>query len=170
MSLPPQLPVHDGDYNLSPGPSFLQSNLERTFDGSPKQQTFPSSNANGPSHINGPGQIPSSQQQVAQPTQSATKVSAKQNGLQGAELPPLKPVFGVSLDDLFKRDGSAVPMVVYQCLYAVDHFGLEVEGIYRLSGTASHIAKLRSIFDHGAYNVHSHMVKSVNFRSRFYVG
>ena len=72
-----------------------------------------------------------------------------QNGGQGADLPPLRPVFGVTLEDLFNRDGSAVPMVVYQCLQAVDLFGLEVEGIYRLSGTASHITKLRSVFDNG---------------------
>ena len=65
------------------------------------------------------------------------------------EVSPARPVFGLSLDDLFSRDGSAVPMVVYQCLQAVDLFGLDVEGIYRLSGNAAHIAKLRSVFDHG---------------------
>ena len=70
------------------------------------------------------------------------------------ELPPLKPVFGVSLEELFSRDGSAVPMVVHQCLQAVDLFGLEVEGIYRTSGTASHITKLRAIFDNGMYVLH----------------
>ena len=64
-------------------------------------------------------------------------------------LPPLKPVFGMSLDELFKRDGSAVPMLVYQSIQAVDLYGLEVEGIYRLSGTRSHIDKLRSMFDNG---------------------
>ena len=73
------------------------------------------------------------------------------NGNQTTEklLPPSRPVFGVSLDDLFQRDGTAVPMVVYQCIQAVDLFGLEVEGIYRLSGTASHVTKMRSIFDNG---------------------
>ena len=74
-----------------------------------------------------------------------------QIGIYPAEMPPLRPVFGVSLEDLFNRDGSAVPMVVYQCLQAVDLFGLEVEGIYRLSGTASHIGKLRTIFDNGQW-------------------
>ena len=63
--------------------------------------------------------------------------------------PPSRPVFGVSLDDLLRRDGSAIPLVVYQCLQAVDLFGLEVEGIYRLSGSAAHVAKLRAIFDNG---------------------
>jgi hypothetical protein len=64
-------------------------------------------------------------------------------------LPPLKPVFGLSLEQLFERDGSAVPMVVYQCIQAVDLFGLEVEGIYRLSGTASHVSKIKAMFDNG---------------------
>ena len=66
-------------------------------------------------------------------------------------LPPLKPVFGLTLEALFERDGSAVPMVVYQCIQAVDLFGLEVEGIYRLSGTGSHVSKIRAMFDNGMY-------------------
>lgn len=67
-----------------------------------------------------------------------------------ANLPPLKPVFGVSLEDLYTRDGSAVPLVVYQCMLAVDTFGLDVEGIYRISGTTSHVNQLRQMFDHDA--------------------
>ncbi|KAI4727210.1 RhoGAP-domain-containing protein [Aureobasidium sp. EXF-10728] len=63
--------------------------------------------------------------------------------------PPLKPVFGVSLDELYNRDQTAVPMIVYQCMQAVDLFGLDVEGIYRLSGTASHVQQIKALFDHG---------------------
>ena len=66
-----------------------------------------------------------------------------------SELPPLKPVFGVSLDDLFKRDGSAVPIIVYQCIQAIDLFGLEVHGIYRNSGSTSQIARIKAMVDHG---------------------
>ncbi|KAH0361173.1 RhoGAP-domain-containing protein, partial [Aureobasidium melanogenum] len=62
--------------------------------------------------------------------------------------PPLKPVFGVSLDELYNRDQTAVPMIVYQCMQAVDLFGLDVEGIYRLSGTASHVQQIKALFDH----------------------
>ena len=65
------------------------------------------------------------------------------------DLPPLKPVFGVSLEDLFYRDGTAIPMVVYQCIQAVELFGLDVEGIYRLSGTATHVARMKAMFDNG---------------------
>ena len=66
-----------------------------------------------------------------------------------SNLPPLKPVFGMTLEQLFQRDGSPIPMVVYQCIQAVDMFGLEVEGIYRVSGTAAHINKLKAIFNNG---------------------
>ncbi|KAG5944024.1 hypothetical protein E4U53_006961 [Claviceps sorghi] len=56
-------------------------------------------------------------------------------------------VFGKSLKFLFERDGLAVPMVVYQCIQAVDLFGLGVEGIYRQSGSLNHVNKLREMFD-----------------------
>jgi hypothetical protein len=63
--------------------------------------------------------------------------------------PPINPVFGITLEDLFHRDGSPVPMVVYQCIQAVDLFGLEVEGIYRIPGTSSHIQQMKALFDSG---------------------
>jgi hypothetical protein len=36
---------------------------------------------------------------------------------------------------------------VYQCIQAVDLFGLGVEGIYRLSGSVPHVNKLKTLFD-----------------------
>lgn len=69
------------------------------------------------------------------------------------ELPPLKPVFGVSLEEMLQRDGSAIPLIVYQSLQAVDLFGLRVEGIYRASGSAVHVSKLRAIFNHDSSQV-----------------
>ncbi|KAA8645650.1 hypothetical protein EYZ11_002488 [Aspergillus tanneri] len=68
-------------------------------------------------------------------------------------LPPLKPVFGVSLDELYERDGTAVPMIVYQCFQAVELFGLNMEGIYRLSGSANHISQMKSLFDNDSSQV-----------------
>ena len=79
------------------------------------------------------------------------------NNSSGTSLPPLRPVFGLSLEDLLKRDGSAIPLVVYQCIQAVDLYGLEVEGIYRLSGSSTHVSKLRSIFDNGNTDIRSVM-------------
>jgi Rho GTPase-activating protein RGD1 len=41
-------------------------------------------------------------------------------------------------------------MIVYQCIQAIDLFGLDIEGIYRLSGTASHINQLKEVFNRGS--------------------
>lgn len=65
------------------------------------------------------------------------------------QLAPPRPVFGVNLTRLYERDGLAVPMVVYQCMQAVDLFGLNLEGIYRLSGSVPHVNKLKNLFDTG---------------------
>ncbi|KIY00018.1 uncharacterized protein Z520_04656 [Fonsecaea multimorphosa CBS 102226] len=64
--------------------------------------------------------------------------------------PPIRPVFGVALDELFQREGAAVPTIVIQCTKAVELFGLEVEGIYRTSGSTNFIMELRQQFDHDA--------------------
>lgn len=72
--------------------------------------------------------------------------------LQSATSQPSQPVFGVSLARLYERDGLAVPMVVYQCIQAVDLFGLNVEGIYRLSASAPNVTKLQQLFDNAGPN------------------
>lgn len=64
---------------------------------------------------------------------------------------PSRPVFGVSLNRLYERDNMAVPSVVSQCIQAVDLFGLNVEGIYRLSGSVPSVNKLKTMFDTGEY-------------------
>ena len=73
-------------------------------------------------------------------------------------LPPLRPVFGMSLDELFRRDSSAVPMIVYQCVQAVDLFGLGHEGIYRTSGSAPHIVEMKAMFDNGKPSKKDHVL------------
>ncbi|ROT41727.1 RhoGAP-domain-containing protein [Sodiomyces alkalinus F11] len=65
---------------------------------------------------------------------------------------PSRPVFGMPLNKLYERDGLAVPMVVYQCIQAVDLFGLGLEGIYRQSGSMNHINKLKNMFDTDSSN------------------
>ncbi|UNI24334.1 Rho GTPase-activating protein [Purpureocillium takamizusanense] len=112
--------------------------------------------------------------QQPSPDQSGSPFPAPQNrrgstgGFGGAAPPPAyaaatqgppaqtvtatKPVFGVPLGRLYERDGLAVPMVVYQCIQAVDLFGLGVEGIYRQSGSLNHINKLKGMFDADSSN------------------
>ncbi|KAJ6087033.1 hypothetical protein N7467_005947 [Penicillium canescens] len=96
---------------------------------------------------------------VSGPPEPAPKVQAPMAGPPPMEkgfqsnLPPLKPVFGVSLNDLYARDGTAVPFLVYQCFQAVELFGLDMEGIYRLSGSANHISHMKAVFDNDSSQV-----------------
>ena len=79
--------------------------------------------------------------------------SHQASGNSGANLPAYNRVFGLSLDELFRRDETAVPLVVYQCIQAIDLFGLEVQGIYRQSGSANHVHQLKAQFDHGNFAI-----------------
>lgn len=45
------------------------------------------------------------------------------------------------------RDQSPVPLVVYQCIQAVDVFGLDHEGIYRIPGNQVQVQELRTLFN-----------------------
>lgn len=66
---------------------------------------------------------------------------------------PVKPMFGLTLDELFMRDQTPVPKIVMDCIQAVEMFGLDVEGIYRVPGTAAHIQHLRQLFDNDAESI-----------------
>ena len=131
-------------HTAAPPPAFtpMGSNSQH---GSPQQQNYPQIGGDRSAQLHTP---PSSTPQYPQPASSVS--NATHNDTSTNDLAPLsRPVFGVSLDDLLRRDGSAIPLVVYQCLQAVDLFGLDVEGIYRLSGSAAHVSKLRAVFDNG---------------------
>uniref|UniRef100_A0A4W6C4G4 Rho-GAP domain-containing protein n=1 Tax=Lates calcarifer TaxID=8187 RepID=A0A4W6C4G4_LATCA len=56
-------------------------------------------------------------------------------------------VFGCHLSTLCEREGTTVPKFVKICLDAVNKRGLQVDGIYRVSGNLATIQKLRFIVD-----------------------
>ncbi|KUJ07371.1 RhoGAP-domain-containing protein [Mollisia scopiformis] len=168
-------------FNQNPAPAIQQH--ERSFSQGPAMQQYNPGSMGGPprapGHVppynsgsisaNGPPQISTLPFQKPQTPPPAVQQQSPVNAsmfsqppvtTNASTLPPLKPVFGLSLEQLFERDGSAVPMVVYQCIQAVDLFGLELEGIYRLSGTASHVTKIKAMFDNGKHNYAS----KVDFR------
>ncbi|RPA86104.1 RhoGAP-domain-containing protein [Ascobolus immersus RN42] len=75
-------------------------------------------------------------------------VSGGPNVIQTKDKTPARgPTFGVPLGDLCMRDRSVVPVLVLQCIQAVDLFGLDVEGIYRLSGTNTHVQNIKGLFN-----------------------
>lgn len=148
ISLSDQSHIPSSPQNQGPAPDFtsLPNPPEQIYHEPPHQPIF--SPAGGAASL--PPQLPSPQISSPMYPQPPPPAAASHSDFTTSDNPPLRPVFGVSLDDLLKRDGSAIPLVVYQCLQAVELFGLDVEGIYRLSGSAPHVSKLRAIFDHGS--------------------
>nr|XP_030722387.1 rho GTPase-activating protein 9 isoform X1 [Globicephala melas] len=56
-------------------------------------------------------------------------------------------VFGCQLESLCQREGDTVPSFVRLCVAAVDKRGLNVDGIYRVSGNLAVVQKLRFLVD-----------------------
>ncbi|KAJ8345466.1 hypothetical protein SKAU_G00296590 [Synaphobranchus kaupii] len=57
-------------------------------------------------------------------------------------------VFGCNLDVLCYRENTTVPCFVEKCIRTVERRGLDIDGIYRVSGNLAVIQKLRHKADH----------------------
>ncbi|KAM8803513.1 rho GTPase-activating protein 12 isoform 3-T3 [Rhynchonycteris naso] len=57
-------------------------------------------------------------------------------------------VFGANLANLCQRENSTVPKFVRLCIEHVEQYGLDVDGIYRVSGNLAVIQKLRFAVNH----------------------
>jgi len=60
-------------------------------------------------------------------------------------------VFGGSLEAQVQREGKSIPTIVEQCIAEVDKRGLQSVGIYRLSGNAATIQKIKAQFNAREY-------------------
>jgi Rho GTPase-activating protein RGD1 len=61
--------------------------------------------------------------------------------------------FGIPLDEVISRENATLPLIVTQCVLAVNEFGINTEGIYRVSGSATTVAKLKHLFDFEADHI-----------------
>jgi hypothetical protein len=58
-----------------------------------------------------------------------------------------QPTFGVDLTEQMARDSVEYPRILERCCEAIEATGLRSQGIYRISGTASKVQKLKVILD-----------------------
>lgn len=61
--------------------------------------------------------------------------------------------FGVPLENLVEYEQDTVPAIVRQCIYVVDKYGLDLEGIYRKSANVLDVSKLKEDIDKDPSNV-----------------
>jgi len=150
---PPQQQLHQQPVQQP----IQQSSYQNYNSGFPPQQQYPpapQSSYPGASSYSPAGDNPYSQPSSEPPRGPIQQLTQQQSTgvMYGNHPPPVNPVFGVNLEELFVRDETPVPLVVYQCIQAVDMFGLEVEGIYRIPGTTSHIQAMKARFDSGMFD------------------
>ncbi|KAI9864030.1 MAG: rho GTPase-activating protein [Trichoglossum hirsutum] len=60
-----------------------------------------------------------------------------------------EPLFGIPLAVLCARDRKTIPIEIDRLIYEIEKRGLDIEGIYRLSGSLASIRALRSMYDAG---------------------
>lgn len=63
------------------------------------------------------------------------------------ECNPLKPVYGVSLEEHLRVTGRDIALVLEVCIITLIEGGLEEEGLFRIAGMASKVKKLKNAFD-----------------------
>ncbi|KAI9769425.1 MAG: hypothetical protein M1840_004127 [Geoglossum simile] len=175
---PPVFPMQASQPQIPPtGPAYTpqtSSALQRPPGGefglsgepmsTPQRQYQLPVNISGPPQLSAPthfAPISLGQPRVGTPPSANTTVASSFP----ADLPPPPSLFGVSLQTLFQRDGLAVPMIVYQCIHAIDMYGLEVEGIYRVSGNNSHVQSIKEMFGKGGDSQKKKNSSKVNFRN-----
>jgi hypothetical protein len=60
-----------------------------------------------------------------------------------------RPTFAVDLAEQMARDNVEVPVIMEKCCQAIEKYGMNTQGIYRISGTTSKVANLRQRLDKG---------------------
>ncbi|WVQ93029.1 hypothetical protein IAU59_000092 [Kwoniella sp. CBS 9459] len=162
----PRGPRREGPYEegfLPPLPPHIQRNAETgsIHQGVPSQP--PSQSQPQGSHVS---QISIGSTNTA--VSASTNGTAHQNvhfthshaqeGSSDGWVPPGIPAatgatFGVDLGEQLARDGAEVPRVVEKCAQAIEAYGLQSMGIYRLSGTTSRVQALKNALDRDIDNV-----------------
>ncbi|WWC63842.1 uncharacterized protein I303_106447 [Kwoniella dejecticola CBS 10117] len=155
----PPLPPHISKSNDAPPPQPISQPLQHTQNSqgsSHISQISIGSNStamsNGTAHISQP-------QPIHNPSYSSQQQSHNyDNGSSEGWVPPGLPAssgatFGVDLGEQLNRDGVEVPKVVEKCAQAIEAYGLESMGIYRLSGTTSRVQALKNALDKDVDNI-----------------
>ncbi|KAF7308512.1 hypothetical protein HMN09_00700300 [Mycena chlorophos] len=78
---------------------------------------------------------------------SSEKAYTLPNGSSNGVVDRGRPTFGVDLADQMTRDNVEVPPIVEKCCLAIEKYGIELQGIYRVSGTMTKVASLRQRLD-----------------------
>ncbi|KAL6625307.1 RhoGAP-domain-containing protein [Neocallimastix sp. 'constans'] len=60
-------------------------------------------------------------------------------------------VFGEDLNEIIRRENTEIPLILTKCITLIENIGLETPGLYRFSGSNSHIQHLKTLFNKNSY-------------------
>lgn len=60
-----------------------------------------------------------------------------------------RPTFGIDLAEQMTRDDVDIPPIMVKCCEAIEKYGLDFQGIYRVGGTVTKVARLKELLDKG---------------------
>lgn len=148
---PPYPTPYPADNNISqPYSSYVPSHVEpssHTYSINSQTMRLPSqTHPAPPSAQSYPTTIAPTSRMPQQPMHMSTPSDSQMR-------PPANPVFGIALADLYNREQTIVPRVVTTCIHAVELFGLNVEGIYRVGGSRSYVNQIKDMFNNDAARV-----------------
>ncbi|KAH9926242.1 GTPase activating protein [Epithele typhae] len=74
-------------------------------------------------------------------------VAASSPGPALAHLPKARPTFGIDLTEQMARDDVDVPPILEKMCEAIEKYGLDQQGLYRIAGTHLKVNKLKDLLD-----------------------
>ncbi|ORX83149.1 RhoGAP-domain-containing protein [Anaeromyces robustus] len=60
-------------------------------------------------------------------------------------------VFGEDLNEIIRRENTEIPLIITKCIKIIEDIGIDSPGLYRYSGSNSHIEHLKSLFNKNSY-------------------
>ncbi|KAF5343826.1 hypothetical protein D9757_013914 [Collybiopsis confluens] len=88
---------------------------------------------------------PISTQHLDRPPPPTSSSTTHVNGQHGSDTG--RSTFGVDLGEQMTRDDVELPPIMKKCCEAIEKYGMNSQGIYRLSGTTSKVARLKQLLD-----------------------
>ncbi|KAG4101737.1 hypothetical protein H8356DRAFT_265050 [Neocallimastix lanati (nom. inval.)] len=57
----------------------------------------------------------------------------------------------LNLNEIIRRENTEIPLILTKCITLIENIGLETPGLYRFSGSNSHIQHLKTLFNKNSY-------------------
>ncbi|KAI0918050.1 hypothetical protein AcV5_002832 [Taiwanofungus camphoratus] len=134
------------DENAAPGLKAIIESIDSRSDFKTYMQNY--AFAHGGSNSRGPRRDGPREEGFLPPIPALAPLGTSSPSTSHSQIPDKgRPTFGVDLAEQMARDDMDVPPIMVKCCEAIEKYGLQSQGIYRIGGTVSKVAKLKERLD-----------------------